>query len=1233
VLATRQRTDTRLLAVTTATTAAAAAAANTSLQHARLLFLLSLQQITRSMGGGVAALSMDEEFQRNRIERDRRRSGGDAGTHGGVGSGDRTSALRLMGRAGRDMAGGLWAGVTGIIVEPARGLRHRGLRGFLIGICHGVAGVATKPMVGCLDAVTHAGEAVREMAGGLTAVQPLPEVRRRRHSQVFGLDGRLMRYSLATARGAALLEQFPPRCGVRDNDPLGLGGLALELGTALGVVGGGASDAGTATDDDEDSSNRAYDADDRGSMGADRPTAAGGISSSSAHYGGRHSLQQQPQLQQRRGSAPNALPTQHRAAAVTRQHSSQRVYRSSERLHRDRQFALMTSGLGSEGGAGAGGAGSSAAYYNSSSSSAQKDFVVLVEVLKHSPTRSRSTVLVVSNTRIICIAAESESPGRHHFSLEWEAFYDNMAALPLLEPNAGSGVTLTVSTPAPAEHRSRAPRPPRNNRYNSAEPSEGQYSNASTVSRGNATATAASNSGYGYEAASSSGTAAGANGGLSFTERAAAARSPLPSGVSKTLETLSSMLNVDAVAAAAGVGGGGRSAAVQKVSGDYSHRAAIERVHNAVVCLMAAPTAVVPSHNGDPVAGAVPASDGFFAFNGWEFGDEAAAPAEWSWSVHAAVSPRSAHAASAPQADLWALLCYCTTAAVGAGGAVTLRARPRRMVFTALAYEMDAVPWREGPWQLGSESGPNWLVAAHSEATAAAQHLRALLQQSEPAPWDTRALSASKEDVRLGTISRAHFAAVLQQESARIIAAAAAGGSAEELDVQDSAVEAATGVGRGGVRSGGAKDLLRRSGSRLVSSIKARSKLMPFVGSSNSSSTTNPISSAAVEISPPAPSLLQRSAAAAAALNTACGSSGVTPTRPVAASRYSEEAALASRDRGMRSASSSPRSTTRGVAHSLSNSSGPHRHDASDAPVEKASASELAVYDQLSSVSQASVSSTVLTDLSNRMERIETMLGELLAAGEAEQAAPPAPVERSSRTRRGILRQRSAEGAAISSRSSSNSKSSVGSANASALTATAREIAAAKEHLAVLKAQDALQRRSYTQTTAQQTATQSAQLSQSERGSSGRSKLHKFAKNITLFSTKRTTSSSSSYDSEGVVESRPRSTSALDHAAPAAGTAAAATAAASASSAAATATPATTTAESSDSTEHRRGRLSTIAEDRSRSMGRSSDFEFTAALAQDEVLHEQQGELLTLRSNNTLHAHSCLDNQSQLYTS
>jgi hypothetical protein len=285
--------------------------------------------------------------------------------------------------------------------------------------------------------------------------------------------------------------------------------------------------------------------------------------------------------------------------------------------------------------------------------------------------------------------------------------------------------------------------------------------------------------------------------------------------------------------------------------------------------------------------------------------------------------------------------------------------RPRRMVVTALAYEMDAVAWREGPWQLGSEPGPQWLVAAHSEAAAAAQHLRVLLQQSELSPWDTRPLSESKEAVRSGCISRLTFAAVLQQESARIMAAAAAGDSAEGLDSDEvlDAAGAATGTGHSSARSSGA-NLLRRSGSRLVSTInKGRAKVLPFVGSSSSSNNNNnTISSAAVQpisTSPPAPALLQRSATAGVNTGTVNkGSSGATPSRPA---RYEDVAVSTTssslRDRGVRSASSSPRTTARvGKAHSisdLSSSGSPQRHTGSDAlplPAEKASDSELAAY-------------------------------------------------------------------------------------------------------------------------------------------------------------------------------------------------------------------------------------------------------------------------------------------------
>ncbi|CAM9342914.1 unnamed protein product, partial [Sphacelaria rigidula] len=165
-------------------------------------------KITRSVGGGVAALSFDEEFQRRRIRRRREAGAGEAGGHRGGGKGARGAATMIT-HAVRDLGGGIYHGVTGVIVEPYRRTRDDGLRGLAVGLCYGVAGVATKPMVGCLDAVTHTGEAVREMAGGLAAGDAGFTARRVRFPQPFGPDGRMMPRTAETACGAILLARFP----------------------------------------------------------------------------------------------------------------------------------------------------------------------------------------------------------------------------------------------------------------------------------------------------------------------------------------------------------------------------------------------------------------------------------------------------------------------------------------------------------------------------------------------------------------------------------------------------------------------------------------------------------------------------------------------------------------------------------------------------------------------------------------------------------------------------------------------------------------------------------------------------------------------------------------------------------------------------------------------------------------------------------------------------------------
>lgn len=85
------------------------------------MFLFLSAPSSRSVGGGVAALSFDEEFQRRRINRRREAGGGSVDRRNG-GNGAR-GAARMMGHAVRDLGGGIYHGVTGVVLEPYRRAR------------------------------------------------------------------------------------------------------------------------------------------------------------------------------------------------------------------------------------------------------------------------------------------------------------------------------------------------------------------------------------------------------------------------------------------------------------------------------------------------------------------------------------------------------------------------------------------------------------------------------------------------------------------------------------------------------------------------------------------------------------------------------------------------------------------------------------------------------------------------------------------------------------------------------------------------------------------------------------------------------------------------------------------------------------------------------------------------------------------------------------------------------
>lgn len=147
--------------------------------------------MTRSVGKAVAALSMDNSFLRTRERLQKHPE----------------SILGVCVRPGRDVVNGVYCGVVGLVRVPYHGAKKNGAAGFVAGIGKGIAGLAAKPVVGVLDAITHTGEGFRDLVKYITREYG-EAPKRRRLANLFGPDGRLMPYSFSTAYGANLLRML-----------------------------------------------------------------------------------------------------------------------------------------------------------------------------------------------------------------------------------------------------------------------------------------------------------------------------------------------------------------------------------------------------------------------------------------------------------------------------------------------------------------------------------------------------------------------------------------------------------------------------------------------------------------------------------------------------------------------------------------------------------------------------------------------------------------------------------------------------------------------------------------------------------------------------------------------------------------------------------------------------------------------------------------------------------------
>lgn len=108
-----------------------------------------------------------------------------------------------------DIIVGVMEGAGGLIIEPYKGMRKKGLKGFGQGLLVGILGVPAKPIVGLADAFTHASMAFRDVASGINLMERrMDSVKRRRLPYCFGLDLRLNPFLHANCRSVQLLKSL-----------------------------------------------------------------------------------------------------------------------------------------------------------------------------------------------------------------------------------------------------------------------------------------------------------------------------------------------------------------------------------------------------------------------------------------------------------------------------------------------------------------------------------------------------------------------------------------------------------------------------------------------------------------------------------------------------------------------------------------------------------------------------------------------------------------------------------------------------------------------------------------------------------------------------------------------------------------------------------------------------------------------------------------------------------------
>ena len=143
----------------------------------------SMAKFTGSMSKGLAAATLDKEFQdKRRMSRTRNRP---------------KHALYGITSGGNAFASSMASGIGGLARHPIEGAEKEGVAGFVKGVGKGFLGLATKPAIGAFDLASSVAEGVRNT----TTVFDQEGLDRVRLTRFIGIDGIVRPYSQREALG------------------------------------------------------------------------------------------------------------------------------------------------------------------------------------------------------------------------------------------------------------------------------------------------------------------------------------------------------------------------------------------------------------------------------------------------------------------------------------------------------------------------------------------------------------------------------------------------------------------------------------------------------------------------------------------------------------------------------------------------------------------------------------------------------------------------------------------------------------------------------------------------------------------------------------------------------------------------------------------------------------------------------------------------------------------------